>query len=85
MSSQLTGLMRTLTWGDFQGRPPANSPFAAQTVSGFRVSQPIFDRDSGQFTLRDQVTVTVVFDQNQSWRVPMNQWPAQLQQDLLDH
>ena len=85
MPSQLVGLMRKLTWANFQGNAPANSPWAAQTASGFRASPPTFDNNGGTFKLRDQVTVNIVFDANRSWRVNMNQWPTQLQQDLLDH
>jgi hypothetical protein len=33
----------------------------------------------------DEVTVTVVFDGASSWRVPMDQWPAQIQRELLEH
>ena len=86
MPSQLTNLRRTLTWSDFSGRPPQGTPWAAQTDSNFTVTTPTFQNaGGGKVTLIDQVTVTVVFNQNSSWRVDMRQWPAQLEQDLLDH
>jgi hypothetical protein len=86
MPSQLIGIDKTLTWGEFRGPVPANTPFAAQTNVTFTVSPPTFQQVGGGFQLADAVTVRIVFDAARSWRIPtMNQWPAQLQQELLEH
>ena len=84
--SSLIGLRRTLTWDDFKGSPPPGSKFSAQTASDFVVSNPTFQNVAGGKVQRvDQLIVTVVFDKNSSWKIPMNNWSLQQQQDLLDH
>jgi hypothetical protein len=84
MPSFLVNRKKQLAWSDFQRPAPAGTTFAAATDSSFSVSNPTFQR--GSFQLNDSVTVTVVFNPHTSWRLPeMVQWPAQLQQELLEH
>ncbi len=86
MPSQLIGLIKKLDWSEFRRQVPANTSFAAQIHSTFTVSAPTFQRSGGSFQLTDMVTVRIVFDPSRSWRIPsMNQWPTQLQQELLEH
>jgi hypothetical protein len=84
--SSLIGLRRTLKWDDFKGTPPPGTNFSAQTASDFTVSNPTFQNVAGRKVQRvDQLILTVVFDEKKSWKVPMNNWSLQKQQDLLDH
>jgi hypothetical protein len=86
MSSQLVGLIKALQWADFKGTPPPGTPWAAQTASSIDVTVPTFPQVSrGKFQLADQVTVTANFSSSKSWRIDMTSWPAQVEQDLLDH
>ncbi len=87
MPSQLVNLLRTLTWADYQGPVrPANSTFAAQTAMNFTVSPPRFQQGTTDFSVVDQVTVTVVFDPQRSWVQPqIAQASATTAQFLLDH
>jgi len=84
MPSQLIGLRRTLAWSDY-GLPPKNPQFAAQTASNILVTPPHFQRSGKAFQLVDNVTLTVKFDKDQSWRIDMSQWPSALEQNVLDH
>jgi hypothetical protein len=90
MPSRLNNLFRKLTWDDFRGPVPRGTSFAAATSSTFRLSAPHFARgkdESGKdgWRLTDDLVVTVVFDNQKSWRIDMSQWPDQLQKFLLDH
>jgi hypothetical protein len=86
MASRLINLFRQLNWSDFSGTPPAGTTWAAQTFSGFTASAPLSVRVDAKFQLMDAVTVTVNFNGASSWRIPaMSSWPAQLQQELLEH
>jgi hypothetical protein len=82
VASQLIGRQLKLKWTDFSGKPPGNkaqeldgatpgrSTFLAATASSFKATfggadKPNFDGTN----LRDDITVTIVFDQVKSWRV----------------
>jgi hypothetical protein len=85
MPSNLIGLIRKLNWADFKGPVPSGTTFAAATNVGFIVTTPRFVRDGSKVRLDDNVTVTVKFDEAKSWRISMQSWPAQLEQELLEH
>jgi hypothetical protein len=87
MPSKLVGLFRKLTWADFQGTPPGG-PFAALTASKFTITPTPFPfvASGSKFELDDNVTVTVVFNQKNSWKIAdLDTWPSNLQDELLDH
>jgi hypothetical protein len=85
MPSALFGLFKPLTWGNFKGRPPAGTPWAAMTASNFTVTPGAFEPVGRKFRMRDELKVTVSFDENTSWRIDMSQWPASLEKELLEH
>jgi len=88
MPSSLVGLKRTLVWDDFKGKVPSGDTAAAATFSGFTVSVPTYESTDGGVRLKDEITVRITFDPNQSWKqlaVAQLADSDPVKKDLLDH
>jgi len=92
MSSQLTGLFRTLTWAEFLGPQPSSNPnnTLARTVT--LASQPNFTfksegKDAAKtWQLNDTITIAITFDSAKSWKLPAVDSMSQTEKDkLLKH
>lgn len=95
MASTLTGLLKTLTWSDF-GTPRAGSAPApgttattAETIVNVGFSGLAFDPvpgTTGQFTLRDSLSVTITFNRSQSFVMAWFLTRSQAEKDrMLNH
>jgi hypothetical protein len=90
VSSQLVNLKVKLAWTDFQGKAPLKTPFKAETASGFtptfggKPKVPNFEGSAGDFTLKDDVTITINFDKLKSWKL-LDGLSEKHQKFLLDH
>jgi hypothetical protein len=91
MASTLTGLFKTLTWGDFGTPKPKPEPAAGTTgtAAHTETKAPInysWSSKGKSFSLADSVTIQIQFVQSQSW---VADWvfnrSKQFQDDLLKH
>jgi hypothetical protein len=81
MPSRLTGLFKTLTWGDFQGNPDPGMPnLQAFTSANFNLPTiiPTVVPGTKSFHFDDNIVVAILMNSQLSWkRTPPN--------DLLKH
>lgn len=95
MPSQLNGLLKTLTWNDFKtvtktAPGPGESGTAASTrttVNGGAWSlMPLANKRPAQYQLVDNLTVTISFDADNSWKASWVGTQPQAEQDrILKH
>jgi hypothetical protein len=81
MASRLNGLVKTLTWGDFQGTPdPQKTNLQAFTSATFNLPTltPTLIPGTRDYHFEDNVAITITMNSQRSWkRQPPN--------DLLKH
>lgn len=91
LPSKLVGLKRKLTWDDYKGPVPSNSPYLSGTfmrvdrkVGGSSFGTGSFEQSGSSFKLKDAVVITIVFDDEKSWKNidSLNSTEEQL---LLEH
>jgi uncharacterized protein DUF922 len=92
LPSQLTGLMRQLSWTDFRvvarpAPPPGQSADAAETDASVTTSNINLHTVAGSrppvFQLTDNITVSITFNAHLSWRANWVQTMSQADQDRL--
>jgi hypothetical protein len=90
MPSKLINLKATLSLDDFQGTPPPNTPWLAETRVDFPITfdgnrTPQFETADGGFRLKDQVIITITFDKKKSWKQDLSNLNLTQERFLRDH
>lgn len=91
LPSKLIGLKDKLSWDDFQGPVPKNSPYQSGTfmsldrsVGGAAFGPAAFEGSGGSFKLKDAVVIKINFDKKKSWKDTGNLSSTE-EQLLLEH